>query len=99
MSLCREQFESRYPVPEGVEWNPSDGRYQTVGGKYVAGLELHVYGVYVSAWGVWKASREDLVVELPDFFTYHDGSEITRAVIDADKLVVSLESAGLRVSL
>lgn len=97
---AREQFESRYPVPQGVEWNPESSRYALVEISTArnTGSTIARYEAYVHSWSVWKASREDVVVELPDSFTYHDGSEITRAVIVADKLIESLESAGLRVS-
>ncbi|MBX8534556.1 hypothetical protein K5D33_07435 [Pseudomonas cichorii] len=106
MSQSREQFEARYPIPEGIEWSTEDGRYQPVGGKYVAGLSLRIYEVYVSAWGVWKASREDVVVALPDQFSdayqeYFD--DVEGGCFNGGKYAAdvraAIESAGLRCEL
>lgn len=67
MTSSREQFEARYPVPQGVEWNPESNRYALVEIKTArnAGSTIARYEAYVHSWGVWKSSREDLVVKLP----------------------------------
>ncbi|MCV4285073.1 hypothetical protein [Pseudomonas capsici] len=65
MSLCREQFEVRYPVPAGVLWCEESNRYALVEIKTArhAGSTIAGYEVYVQSWGVWKASRDQLKAE------------------------------------
>ncbi|ERU66892.1 TPA: hypothetical protein N1977_003029 [Pseudomonas aeruginosa 7D9A] len=62
----REEFEDRFPVPEGIEWRPGD--YFPIHTENV-----HEYigrcgraSRYADMWAAWKASREALRVELPD---------------------------------
>ena len=61
MPDVREEFEDRFPVPEGVEWRPSDY------------LPIHTENVheyiarcgrasrYASMWEAWQASRAALL--------------------------------------
>lgn len=59
----REEFEDRFPVPEGIEWRPGD--YFPIHTENV-----HEYigrcgraSRYADMWAAWKASRADLRVE------------------------------------
>lgn len=94
MTSSREQFEARYPIPTGVEWSDEEGRYQPNDGKYVAGFSVRQYEAYIGAWGVWKASREAAVVELPGV----NGTEYDPlANADyRDECRKAIEAAGLR---
>lgn len=67
MTSSREQFESRYPVPQGVEWNPESNRYALVqiSNARNAGSTIAIYEAYVHSWGVWKACRDALAVVMP----------------------------------
>ncbi len=64
MSLCREQFESRYPIPSGIHWDQSIGTYRItdISRPRNQGSIISRYEAYVHSWGVWKASREASVV-------------------------------------
>ncbi|HEJ1114437.1 TPA: hypothetical protein SLU31_002211 [Pseudomonas aeruginosa] len=62
----REEFEDRFPVPEGIEWRPGD--YFPIHTENV-----HEYigrcgraSRYADMWAAWKASRAALRVELPE---------------------------------
>ncbi len=107
MSLCREQFESRYPVPTGVRWNEETNRYALVEIKTArhAGSTIAGYEAYVHSWSVWKASREDVALSLPDRFSeayqeYFD--DVEGGCLNEGKYIAdvraAIESAGLRVS-
>lgn len=61
----RQEFEDRFPIPEGIEWRPSD--YFPIHTENV-----HEYicrcgraSRYADMWQAWKASRAALRVELP----------------------------------
>ncbi|MCO8166860.1 hypothetical protein NJC40_03585 [Pseudomonas sp. 21LCFQ02] len=94
MTSSRQQFEARYPIPTGVEWSEEEGRYQPVDGKYVAGFSIRQYEAHIGAWGVWKASREDVVVKLPEPQSCDDGW----GWIDYEDACTAVQAAGLRVS-
>ena len=88
--ISREQFEQRYPVPEGACWNAEQGRYVLFHLKLCT---VAKYERFVESWVCWQASREAVVVELPqpfegDDFTMYDGKEI-RAAIEAQGLKVA----------
>lgn len=60
--ISREQFEQRYPVPEGACWNAEEGRYVLFHLKLCTAAK---YERFVEHWVCWHASREAVVVELP----------------------------------
>lgn len=60
--ISREQFESRYPVPEGCCWNAEQGRYVLFHLKLCT---VAKYERFVESWVCWQASREAVVVDLP----------------------------------
>lgn len=97
----REQFETKFPVPEGVEWNPETSRYVLVHLKLAS---VAIYEAHVERWVVWQASREALVIELPNRFAakyqdYYDdveggGFNEARYIND---LTAGIEAAGVEV--
>ncbi|WP_095067894.1 DUF1382 family protein [Pseudomonas sp. Irchel 3A18] len=88
MSQSREQFEARYPVPAGVRWSEETSRYALVDIKTArhTGSTIAGYEAYVHSWGVWKASRQAVVVHLPPAL---------RGLIDADDVRDEIEAVGL----
>ncbi|KWW18822.1 hypothetical protein AS889_04655 [Pseudomonas putida] len=60
--ISREQFEQRYPVPEGACWNAEQARYVLFHLKLCT---VAKYERFVENWVCWQASREAVVVELP----------------------------------
>ncbi len=61
--ISREQFEQRYPVPDGACWNTEEGRYVLFHLKLCT---VAKYERFVESWVCWQASREAVMVELPD---------------------------------
>lgn len=57
----RSQFETRFPVPEGVTWNPETSRYVLT---ELRKSTVATYEAHVERWVVWQASREACVVDL-----------------------------------
>ncbi|ENQ7723545.1 hypothetical protein [Pseudomonas aeruginosa] len=103
----REEFEDRFPVPEGIEWRPGD--YFPIHTENV-----HEYigrcgraSRYADMWAAWKASRAALRVELPD-----DGIEDCRRdwqnscrdnfdtgyCYATDRITQALQQAGIEVA-
>ncbi|HCF0810249.1 hypothetical protein [Pseudomonas aeruginosa] len=71
----RQEFEDRFPIPEGIEWRPSD--YFPIHTENV-----HEYicrcgraSRYADMWQAWKASRAALRVELPPSVTIEEVAE------------------------
>jgi len=60
----REQFEQRYPVPEGACWNAEQGRYVLFHLKLCT---VAKYERFVESWVCWQASRAAVAVDLPTF--------------------------------
>jgi hypothetical protein len=50
----REQFESRFPVPEGVAWNPETSRYVLF---HLKRATVATYEAHVERWVVWQAAQ------------------------------------------
>ncbi|MBK5004120.1 hypothetical protein [Pseudomonas sp. S32] len=61
--ISREQFELRYPVPEGCCWNAEQGRYVLFHLKLCT---VAKYERFVENWVCWQLSREDAVIQVPD---------------------------------
>jgi hypothetical protein len=91
----RNEFESRFPVPNGVIW--SDGAYHLVNEKACTKLS-HLF--YLGRWETWQASREALVIELPKIVdkewanTHAERSAMREAIGWCKKRI---EAAGLKV--
>ncbi|MEW9857864.1 hypothetical protein [Pseudomonas putida] len=84
----REQFEQRYPVPEGACWNAEQGRYVLFHLKLCT---VAKYERFVENWVCWQASREAVVVELPA----DDGMD---GHLWAPEVVAAIEAQGLKVA-
>ncbi|HDS1723406.1 hypothetical protein NPS53_07395 [Pseudomonas putida] len=70
--ISREQFEQRYPVPEGCCWNVEQGRYVLFHLKLCT---VAKYERFVENWVCWQASRDVVVVELPPKISAHNTTE------------------------
>lgn len=60
----REEFEVKYPRPEGVAWAGNIGMYVIID-AYKKGITISRYNWL---WEGWQASRAAVVVELPSCF-------------------------------
>lgn len=94
--ISREQFEARYPVPEGACWNAEQGRYVLFHLKLCT---VAKYERFVEKWVCWQASREAVVVELPDRkedkYCSLRGFDEVRFCAD---VMTAIEAAGLKVA-
>ena len=76
----RQQFE---------EWIDSNGlRRLCSGNDEEQGISLF--------WLAWQASRESLVVELPEGFTYHGQSDQTEYVFEEQSVHDAIHATGIR---
>lgn len=57
----REQFEIRFPVPAGVAWSDEHKNY-----GWIKKSAFQRTITYRALWTGWQASREALVIELPE---------------------------------
>ena len=80
----REQFEQRYPVPEGACWNAEEGRYVLFHLKLCT---VAKYERFVEHWVCWQASREAVLVALPDHFRP-----------SRQEIISAIEAQGLKVA-
>ncbi|WP_377647324.1 hypothetical protein [Pseudomonas aeruginosa] len=62
----RQEFEDRFPIPEGLEWRDTDYFPVQTDNVHVYVALAGVAARYTSMWEAWKASRAALRVELPD---------------------------------
>lgn len=46
-------------------------------------------------WPAFNAALDAVEIELPPGFTHHDGSDVTRCVMDADDVVAAITATGL----
>lgn len=66
MPDMREEFEDRFPIPEGIEWRDTDYFPVQTDNVHVYVALAGVAARYTSMWQAWQASRAALRVELPD---------------------------------
>ncbi|HCF3755282.1 TPA: hypothetical protein NID20_003893 [Pseudomonas aeruginosa] len=62
----REEFEDRFPIPEGIEWRDTDYFPVQTDNVHVYVALAGVAARYTSMWQAWQASRAALRVELPE---------------------------------
>ncbi|MEJ5039954.1 hypothetical protein LOY33_13085 [Pseudomonas sp. B21-036] len=98
--ISREQFEARYPVPEGACWNAEQGRYVLFHLKLCT---VAKYERFVENWVCWQASREAVVVELPSEDTCRTSTSKEEAAQDAYNHALGecrsvIEAQGLKVA-
>lgn len=66
MPDMREEFEDRFPIPEGIEWRDTDYFPMQTDNVHVYVALAGVAARYTSMWQAWQASRAALRVELPE---------------------------------
>ncbi|MCS4284434.1 hypothetical protein M2396_002730 [Pseudomonas sp. BIGb0278] len=94
--ISREQFEARFPTPAGIDWNESIGMYEVVDvWKLVSTLQI---GERNWRWEGWQASREAVLVELPEGFDLHDWAPERCSVINRREAAEAIEVQGLKVA-
>ncbi|EOA4329559.1 hypothetical protein OE519_32800 [Pseudomonas aeruginosa] len=62
----RQEFEGRFPIPEGIEWRDTDYFPVQTDNVHVYVALSGVAARYTSMWQAWQASRAALRVELPE---------------------------------
>ncbi|WP_458416360.1 hypothetical protein [Pseudomonas aeruginosa] len=62
----REEFEDRFPIPEGIAWRNTDYFPVQTDNVHVYVALAGVAARYTSMWQAWQASRAALRVELPE---------------------------------
>ncbi|MBG4630641.1 hypothetical protein I5F56_00125 [Pseudomonas aeruginosa] len=92
----REEFEDRFPVPEGIEWRPGD--YFPIHTENV-----HEYigrcgraSRYADMWAAWQASRAALRVVLPKSYAALEYAPKTK-VFNIIDMEIALQQAGIEV--
>ncbi len=66
MSDMREEFEDRFPIPEGIAWRNTDYFPVQTNNVHEYVALAGVAAQYTSMWEAWQASRAALRVELPE---------------------------------
>ncbi|HCG1300760.1 TPA: hypothetical protein NJH38_000364 [Pseudomonas aeruginosa] len=96
MPDMREDFEDRFPIPEGIAWRNTD--YFPVQAnnvhEYVA--LAGVAAQYTSMWEAWQASRAALRVELPEPHPAFEYAPRTK-VFNITDVEIALQQAGIEV--
>lgn len=99
----REQFEAKFPVPAGAAWKEAIGMYEVVD---IWKLDHPItIGKYNWLWEGWQASREAVVVELPnraaeayiEEFDEVEGGSFNEAAYIRD-VRKAIEAQGLKVA-
>lgn len=66
MPDMREDFEDRFPIPEGIAWRNTDYFPVQTDNVHVYVALAGAAARYSAMWQAWKASRAALRVELPE---------------------------------
>ncbi|HFH3936372.1 hypothetical protein [Pseudomonas aeruginosa] len=66
MPDMREEFEDRFPIPEGIAWRNTDYFPVQTNNVHEYVALAGVAAQYTSMWEAWQASRAALRVELPE---------------------------------
>ena len=103
----RQEFEDRFPIPEGIEWRDTDYFPVQTDNVHVYVALAGVAARYTSMWQAWQASRAALRVELPDDGIEdcrRDWSNSCRDNFDTgycyatDRITQALQQAGIEVA-
>lgn len=84
--ISREQFESF--ARDVLDWSDDEFRLASDGKSYY-------WGATGEAWVFWQASREAVVVDLPEQFSPHDCGEWA---MWSDLVEKAIEAQGLKVA-
>ncbi|MBX5689014.1 hypothetical protein ISD91_27550 [Pseudomonas aeruginosa] len=107
MPDMREEFEDRFPIPEGIEWRDTDYFPVQTDNVHVYVALAGVAARYTSMWQAWQASRAALRVELPDDGIedcWRDWPNFCRDTFDTgycyatDRITQALQQAGIEVA-
>ncbi|HHX4274720.1 TPA: hypothetical protein ACU95R_005791 [Pseudomonas aeruginosa] len=92
----REEFEDRFPIPEGIEWRNTDYFPVQTNNVHEYVALAGVAAQYTSMWESWQASRAALRVELPksDYADQLDGDAY---VMESRAVAKALQQAGIEV--
>ncbi|UJW24776.1 MULTISPECIES: hypothetical protein [Pseudomonas] len=96
--ISREQFEQRYPVPEGACWNAEQARYVLFHLKLCT---VAKYERFVENWVCWQASRDAVAVNpaWPDHYDYTNSDVAGAAVLDCrSAFQKAMRAQGLKVA-
>ncbi len=92
----RQEFEDRFPIPEGIGWRDTDYFPMQTDNVHVYVALAGVAARYTSMWQAWQASRAALRVELPPVVYW--GSAEQMEGYDADAMKEALQQAGIEVA-
>lgn len=95
MPDMREEFEDRFPIPEGIAWRNTDYFPVQTNNVHEYVALAGVAAQYTSMWEAWQASRAALRVELPPVVYW--GSAEQMEGYDADAMKEALQQAGIEV--
>lgn len=94
----RQEFEDRFPIPEGIEWRDTDYFPVQTDNVHVYVALAGVAARYTSMWQAWQASRAALRVELPFPIIVDEGAEFALHAYDKDETDKALQQAGIEVA-
>ncbi len=89
----RQEFEDRFPIPEGIEWRDTDYFPVQTDNVHVYVALAGVAARYTSMWQAWQASRAALRVELPEPYAFHQEVQ----TVFLDRVKEALQQAGIEV--
>lgn len=96
MPDMREEFEDRFPIPEGIEWRDTDYFPVQTDNVHVYVALAGVAARYTSMWQAWQASRAALRVELPKPHPAFEYAPKTK-VFNITDVEIALQQAGIEV--
>ncbi|AIW01721.1 hypothetical protein [Pseudomonas phage PH826] len=106
MTNMREEFEDRFPIPEGIEWRNTDYFPVQTDNVHVYVALAGAAARYSAMWQAWQASRAALKVQLPDDGIedcQRDWQNSCRDNFDTgycyatDRIIQALQQAGIEV--
>lgn len=104
MPDMREDFEDRFPIPEGIEWRNTDYFPVQTNNVHEYVALAGVAARYTSMWQAWQASRAALRVELPEKIGPHNmvGRHVLPEAAGYDDAIddcrEALQQAGIEVA-
>lgn len=104
MPDMREEFEDRFPIPEGIAWRNTDYFPVQTNNVHEYVALAGVAAQYTSMWEAWQASRAALRVELPERrdplnSTGDDENQRSAGFNDClERVTEALQQAGIEVA-